>query len=838
MSHQLFIPEILFRILSCNSLSKHDLAMCCLVNHRWYDMALLCLWQRLELDHEGASQNHGFFSKRSRRSALIDQLAAKGHLVRTFTIPDCRSDMSFLRQMIRCMPRLETIVVDRVALGHYLSVLTHLVDESDNEDINSSSVIRTSLRSLRLPHVTEEGRGTEMLLQICRQNPGLRRLELVDSELNDAELNVLARSCPDLTSLDLSRSENLLLGDDFWISDDEDNIQGSEEMASHSTLSRQQGHVFQAMNDHDLVHRQQQCDSQQRQQQRVQGYTQEYLDPYHSRLLTSECKEHDVFPEQATEEGQGETRRSGISNTGFQRLFDSLYGYALRSINLEFTLIEDSGLLVLAQACGGSGFYSGFGEGYRRRCGQEQVSHDITPSTYKPTSTTDRSAAGLILTTGLTSICVNYCSKVTHEGIRALIDYCPRLELLEFVGCDAVSAQVFDPTRPWRCTGLKKLVFTLQPTVFMAGGNSGGDSGMDDVESVDLASSSVSSTISLMLPEPTTATILSEDLEASSFSSGPMTSTHSYPAVAVEKDDGDVAAQNHQEEDQQKRQREAIRKDYHAMFRQLRRLTRLESLHLYNSPSVNAHLPCVDEDVALATAELVESARQPSHHHHHRQQHCSSHKGHRQQKQPVHRHHKHDKDKYPASLEETVAAASKNGGSVVAGDDYGEGSSRRVSLEECSPSLSDYTSYLSDNSDSSSQLDTIALEQNLHQCCEGMGDSESPEDQAQQHPQQIEERAQDGEEQQQAPIHAALHPFTFHAGLKALRHLRQLRELTLYERATVVLGSPELWWMGKTFPCLQVVKLKGAIHPHGGAVQALALARPRLDIQVCRLFDE
>ncbi|KAF9162607.1 hypothetical protein DFQ26_003395 [Actinomortierella ambigua] len=875
--------------------------MCCLVNHGWYDIALLCLWQQLDLDQEGVSQHHGLFSTRSRRSALMDQLASKGHLVRTLTIPDCRSDVGFLRQMIRCMPRLETITVDRVALGHYLSVLTQLVDESGEEDEDDEdsqdqlSVTRTSLRSLRLPHVTEGGQGTEMLLELCRQNPGLRRLELVDSELDDSALALLSRVCPDLTSLNLSRGENLMLGDEFWTTgeegeEDEDSSKDKgmqcclqhhryidEEMATSSAPLQQQrygqkGRVVRPFEDH--VHRQQQCDqqrSQHQEQQSVQGYSQEYFDPYPPGLLTRAGEEHDrCSPEQAGGE-QGVVRREqkyqqyqqqqqqyqqqytrprfsrledlslvfclGISNTGFQRLFDSLSGYALRSINLEFTLVEDSGLVVLAQACGGSGLY--------------REGNVATTTTFKPTTTTaTATAARLFLTTGLTSICVNHCSKVTHEGIRALIDYCPRLEALEFVGCDAVSAQVFDPTRPWRCTRLKRLVFTLQPAVLMPagsnassgiGGGGGGGGGSED---------------SVALPPPT---------PSPSSLGGPTTAylhSHATPIATAYVEEGDRAAaaavaaeveaqkqQEEKEEQQQRKQRNAIRDDYHAMFRQLKRLTRLESLHLYNSPSVNAHLPCVDEDVALATAELVETTRLRSQQQ--RQQQQQQHapqKGSKQQKQSIHHHGgTQAKEKDPATVKTTgsaTAATVINMSSLGFEDDPGEGSSRRVSFEGCGSSSpyiykdhpvdEEYDGVASPFSDTIAFVDSHQSRASIHNSDEE--DNQPPQKQHRQ--QQHQEELAQVRGQRQSPLHTALHPFTFHAGLKALGHLRQLRALTLYERATVVLGSSELRWMGKTFPCLQVVKLKGAIHPHGGAIQTLALSRPRLDIQVCRLFDE
>ncbi|KAG0260001.1 hypothetical protein DFQ27_003776 [Actinomortierella ambigua] len=808
--------------------------MCCLVNHGWYDIALLCLWQQLDLDQEGVSQHHGLFSTRSRRSALMDQLASKGHLVRTLTIPDCRSDVGFLRQMIRCMPRLETITVDRVALGHYLSVLTQLVDESGEEDEDDEdsqdqlSVARTSLRSLRLPHVTEAGQGTEMLLELCRQNPGLRRLELVDSELDDSALTLLSRVCPDLTSLNLSRGENLMLGDEFWTTGEEDEKDEDsskekgmqcclqhhwyidDEMATSSTPLQQQRHgqkgrVVRPFEDH--VHRQLQCDqqrSQHQEQQSVQGYSQDL-----------------VFC-------------LGISNTGFQRLFDSLSGYALRSINLEFTLVEDSGLVVLAQACGGSGLY--------------REGNVATTTTFKPTKTTTATAtaARLFLTTGLTSICVNHCSKVTHEGIRALIDYCPRLEALEFVGCDAVSAQVFDPTRPWRCTGLKRLVFTLQPAVLMpAGSNASSGIGGGGGDSED----------SVALPPPT---------PSPSSLGGPTTAylhSHATPIATAYVEEGDRAAaaaavaaeaeaqkqQEEKEEQQQRKQRNAIRDDYHAMFRQLKRLTRLESLHLYNSPSVNAHLPCVDEDVALATAELVETTRLRSQQQQQQQQHAPQ-KGSKQQKQSIH--HQggtQAKERDPATVKTTgsaTAATVINVSSLSFEDDPGEGSSRRVSFEGCGSSspyiYKDHPVDEEYDGVASPFSDTIAFMEG-HQSRTSIlnsGEEDNQPPQQQHHQQRHQEEPAQARGQRQSPLHTALHPFTFHAGLKALGHLRQLRALTLYERATVVLGSSELRWMGKTFPCLQVVKLKGAIHPHGGAVQALALSRPRLDIQVCRLFDE
>ncbi|KAF8939053.1 hypothetical protein BGZ58_010808 [Dissophora ornata] len=419
----------------------------------------------------------------------------------------------------------------------------------------------------------------------------------------------------------------------------------------------------------------------------------------------------------------------GITNGGFQTLFRSFRGKSLRSLDLQFTNIEDSGLEALATA-------------------------------FCPYTFTSRAAARASHV-GLTSVKVSYCSKITARGIRALVIMCPQLLELEFLCCDLVSADCFKGPVAWACTGLRRLEFTLHPTLLFS-------KRRQVVEAEER--------------EPMIST--PQQVPEHALDGVP---DNQYPRRLQDKDliDGQRGSQKwpkmvEQQHENTERHRllceqESIRTDYHAMFRQLKQLSDLQSLHIYNSPALNTTASLYDPDHEEASAPSVPEDAVNL-----------------------------DPSIYsillPAGIEhdrtEYFVASMAGAGGIT------EGMSRQVS--------EDYQ----DNSDGE-----IAESSNAY--AESVSAAVS-----------------------RTIVHgvplltpAPVHPFSLRMGFKALRRLKNLQTLTLYERSSISLSESEVWWIGKMFPQLSLLELRGSIEISDFALARLRAMRPRVRLQVCPLFE-
>ncbi|KAG0314660.1 hypothetical protein BGZ97_009066, partial [Linnemannia gamsii] len=365
------IPEILQWVLGCRQiLDLEDLLSTSLVNKTWYQVSKRAQWISVELDSDSWADPY--------HQALAAQLSQHGHFVRTLVLRECVADRSQLEALLPFMTHLQSIVVGRVTLYNQSSSLLHSLE----------LLPMTHLRHLCLPHVSTSSGRIDLLLRICGSLAHqITHLDLLDSEIDDDILAEIARTCPSLRSLDLSRNEVVAFKGVLDSSSDSDlDYDYSLGKWGTTTLSGQW-----ASNRSDRDN-----------------------NPYSQRKV--------VLQHGATSDA--DDALSVFSTEKFQTLFQSFRNKSLRSLNLQFTNIEDSGL--------------------------EALAHNLGQR--------------------LTSISVSYCNRITAKGIRALVESnrCPRLLELEFLSCDLVSSDCFrNPESFWGCHRLRRLEFTFHPRLAM-----------------------------------------------------------------------------------------------------------------------------------------------------------------------------------------------------------------------------------------------------------------------------------------------------------------------------------------------------------------------------------
>ncbi|ORZ07065.1 hypothetical protein BCR41DRAFT_164582 [Lobosporangium transversale] len=435
------IPEILNRILTCTSiLSANDLALTALVSKSWALASRRALWQDLELNSESWIDVH--------YNNLYKQLMRYGHFVRVLTLTDCGPDKARFCELMCMMKNLQVVLLDRLMLRGHASILQESLD----------LLFFPQLCVLKLPYMISSSSGPDILLRICNSAHKIQRLELMDSDFDGKALALIEEACQSLVSLDLSRNEVVTLNEsitkhvamdqveEHWLGSKIPNT--SPIVDTSFGLSTRTPTCGSTQNSNMLPLTQKMTDAssplalQSRQHTHVHEFT------------SRKPSERHEFQDSRTQYGNIqrccrpsllEMRQPfmyleelslvfclGITNSDFQTLFQSFHGKNLRSLDLQFTNIEDSGLETLADAL-------------TMRC-----THPTLQS---------------IKYTGITCVNVSFCSKITARGINALVKGCPQLLELEFLSCDSVSAECFQNTMPWACAGLKRLEFTVHPRV-------------------------------------------------------------------------------------------------------------------------------------------------------------------------------------------------------------------------------------------------------------------------------------------------------------------------------------------------------------------------------------
>ncbi|KAF9376406.1 hypothetical protein CPC16_000206 [Podila verticillata] len=630
--------------------------------------------------------------------------------------------------MLARMTNLQEILVDKIMLYQRSHVLQGL-----------DRLPYRQLRHLRLPHVTSTS-GIELLLKVCNAGYGIQHLELMDSEIDDATLQIIAELCPGLKSLDLSRNEVINFTEFFQGIEVENELKSLEICTpSYQDTPSISGAMEQTkkMNSNSY------------------GPTTLSLPP-HSFLHRSSSLLKDDAPFTYLEE-LNLVFCFGITDRDFQRMFRYFRGKSLRALNLQFTNIEDTGLEALART-----FFTA------------------------PVTTTEGG--------GLTSLKVSYCNKITAKGIRTLVEQSPQLLELEFLSCDQVSAECF-MGHPWACTQLQRLEFTFHPTVVFS-------ERRQNVEEDDDVEASHPQDQGQQPPQP------QQQLLQMNHDKYPQPPQQQQQQQSVEENK--EHASEHKEEIHANSsngaphdQEESVRREYHAMFRQIKRLRQLRALHIYNSPLLNSkthpsdqaeeggegeegavpawvNVVFVDPSTPEATVggnevEGSSSSSTPL---------DSSHEA----AYPAHNRQSSSTEASSSHYQDEEPSASQPFSSVP------------LSPSPSSSSSSSSSSSLSSSSSSSSSSTSSQALSHVHQS-------------------------------------EAIHPFHLASGLKALKTLRQLHTLTLYERCSVKLQEAEVRWIGAHLPQLRKLQLRGAIAVPEGALARLKSRRKALSVQVCSLFE-
>ncbi|KAF9958883.1 hypothetical protein BGZ70_009057 [Mortierella alpina] len=817
------VPEILRLVLSHRRiLQPIDLASTSLVSKTWYLYSSEALWQEVELDGESLTD--------LRYEDLFRQLTKYGHYTRTLVLKECDSDRPRFNALLPTMPNLQAILVDRAMLYNRASptVLLSL------EQYSTFS----SLRYLNLPFISNSGSGIESLLRICASAYGARHLDLVDSEIDDAALAAIARSCPKLKSLDLSRNEMISFrgflspaspganpnlerwaqgkGPSAYAQGGATNdpfsngavSSDSESAPNSSPCLQQQQQQHQQQQQYTSLHGRYQL------QHRVSDHTQQH--PARSTLL-----EADV-PFMHLEE-LSLVFCFGIANTEFQTLFRSFQHKSLRSLNLQFTNIEDSALETLARSLHPPTFSHG------DVCG------------------------------GLNNLNLNYCNKITARGIKALVEGCPQLRELEFLSCDLVSAECFRGQQPWACTKLRRLEFTLHPRVLFTRHqqenvqanpqeserlSDGGEEEEGERESAEVhgqestESGETPSQAVHLDPLQLQSKILSPEFsQPEEQHQGQMDTSYMYIVPPLQHQQRQQQEQQQlllllnpqkkpQGNDEQEYQntsimrtthkkdlwsyeQESVQSDYHAMFKQLKRLKDLRSLHIYNSPALNSSVnpgdpyqegaaaPWMPDGAFFFASSTMDTTAAPS---------------------------------SEVSREVSLSdGASLDSTSFLGfqGADEGRGSNGVNRGEENNQSQE---MYLQEEPSSD-----FREQGNISGSNSSTSSSSNHEDRSTLSVRPM--QASSTGTAIVAEVPSPVHPFSLRTGLKALERLTQLESLTLYERSNIPFGSAEARWISKAFPQLSLLQLRGAIEISDTVLGRLTAKRPHLKVQVCSLFE-
>ncbi|KAG0030113.1 hypothetical protein BGZ81_003029 [Podila clonocystis] len=764
----LAIPEILGHILGSHVLTPEELTRTSLVCKTWSVISRQCLWQVLELDTE--SWEDPFYHR------LVTQLEQYGPTVRTLIIRECSqlknavsslnihikyviqgSDKSRFNAMLARMTNLQEILVDKIMLYQRSHVLLGL-----------DRLPYRQLRHLRLPHVTSAS-GIELLLKVCNAGYGIQHLELMDSDIDDSTLQIIAELCPRLKSLDLSRNEVITFTEFLQ------GIEEAEEKPTTHEIYQQtpRQHLAQYPQEYQQHQEKDKYGDAQTRTQTLQEQSKKTNQPNdssfssslhgpttlslppHSLLHRSSTLLKDDAPFTYLEE-LNLVFCFGITDRDFQRLFRSFRGKSLRSLNLQFTNIEDSGLETLAR-------------------------------TFYPTSTSTGALASTSTTTkGLTSLKVSYCNKITAKGIRTLVDQCPQLLELEFLSCDQVSAKCF-MGHPWACTQLQRLEFTFHPMVVFSEKRRNVETEGGEQE----------------VSHPQEQGQMQQSLQLN-HDKHPQPPQQQQRTEDKEQENSDKEGHSDNNNGAPLDQELSVRRNYHAMFRQIKRLRRLRALHIYNSPLLNSKTHPSDQaeeggegeegavpawvnvvfvdpstpDATVGGTEVeseVESGSSSTS--------LDSHGSH-EITYPMHSRQNNDTEASSSHGQEEEPWASPP---------------PFVSVT-MAPSISSSTSSCSSSSSPSSPSSSLPVQFHAHQ----------PE---------------------------AIHPFHLSSGLKALKTLQQLHTLTLYERCSVKLPEPEVRWIGLHLPQLRKLQLRGAIAIPEAALSRLQTRRVDIRVQVCSLFE-
>ncbi|KAF9350035.1 hypothetical protein BGX26_011741 [Mortierella sp. AD094] len=773
--HPLNIPEILDVILNCRSILRpDDLEAASLVCKSWAQISRRALWRDLELTSESwVDPNY---------KALFAQLRRHGSFVRNLTLKDCGTDRSRFEALLPTMKNLQAVLVDRLML-HSNSSLA----------LQSLELLSLSqLRYLRLPHVSSTSGGTDVMLQICDSAHGIQHLELMDSEIDDDALTFIAEACPKLKSLDLSRNEAVTFGQiikDHQIAHGCDQAgmkNGMEAIVSgpEGSMTISESVAVSTTEDMDLVPTAtspvqcesspyslyavtKQCDNSNMEyssgrQQLLHQYQQPNQTQLQARLASLSC--HDAEPDHCTSFKKRPLPKPtllqiqrpfmyleelslvfclGITNSEFQALFWSFCGKSLRSLNLQFTNIEDSGLETLARAL------------------------TLSPSV------NSKSKSGSYA--GLKSVNVSYCNRITARGIKALVEGCPQLLELEFLSCDQVSAECFRGPLPWACTNLRSLEFTFHPRVLFTKGRWRGE----DIETDEQTDGIDDSPMQVLDENQDPAQNIQHVAQSQQKQTG------------KEHEDSVEGKSSHE--------KESVRNDYFAMFRQLRRLSQLQSLHIYNSPGLSSCANSFDstETWIQQGSGSVDTVESP----------------------------------FVSEFAPEALLSSQINTSLMQGDAVGaEGSSSSTTSTTHNNGTIAALTFRSNHETNSHELQSTLptyddeVSNSIHQFESGPTSASS-----------LALFSSKPLEHLSGPI--TLHPFSHKMGLKALGRLKNLRTLTLYERSSITLGQSEVRWIGKMFPQLSLLQLRGAIESSDGAIEQLKTRRPKIQVQVCSLFE-
>jgi len=732
------------------------------------------------------------------------------------------------------MTRLQTIVIDRVTLYNCPSYHLRALD----------SMPLSQLRYLALPHISSSSNGIETLLEICQAAKGLRHLDLIDSELEDEDVKALADSCLSLRTLDLSRNELVTFKDFFpvpvraqdtqpWLLLPSSVVVAAAEAPDserHAVLCTHRGPYPRSTttpkHDNNIIHSNNNginindtADSASSLESFPEGHSlqptelQQEEEGGRGEPIQKMIKRPGSKKSRLLEEDQPFMHLKelslvfcfGIANSEFQTLFRALCPQNLSSLNLQFTHIEDSGLETLAAVGGDS----------------------------------------------LTSLSVSYCSQITARGLRALVQNCVSLLELEFLSCDQVSSDCFLGPTPWACKRLKRLEFTFHPTVLFAVNNNNNcetkeaglasdNSGLVDgqcQEQTILFSQQGGQTTTTTTGATLSTLAWSGDQPAKELKQTPKEhelcnngdiyspevlevyhphphqghcanderSDHRESSLFGEDDRKESSFQ--QAKDQPTQGRASIPTEYHAMFRQLKQLSHLRSLHIYNSPllSGNSSGPG-DQEYGESSAEEAGMAMTAS----------------------------------------TEVMAPSNTPTVVEAEEEEEDPQQDTGSGSNSISNGSNSGYSSGHEyhvDSSHRTDT--------EMSAPFSSMDRPE-------RRIRSRAPTGVQIPPGPwtipltafsasrsgsadvvkdTGAPIHPFSLRMGLKALGGLRELEALTLYERQPMTIGEKEVKWMSKALPQLVKLQLRGAIEISDRAQRRMKTRRPSVRVQVCSLFE-
>ncbi|KAF9156208.1 hypothetical protein BG015_006793 [Linnemannia schmuckeri] len=808
------IPEILQWVLSCcQILEPEDLFSTSLVNKTWYQVSKRAQWVRVELDSDSWVAPY--------HQALAAQLSMYGHFVRTLVLKECVADQSQLEALLPFMTHLQSIIVGRVTLYNRSSSLLQSLELLPS----------THLRYLCLPHVSTASGRIDLLLRICEsQAHQITHLDLLDSEIDDDVLADVARTCPSLRTLDLSRNEVIAFKGVLHSSSDSDNVDDSLKNSTATTVS---GHWVSNQPKSNSPYSQRQVALQhdatfgaydtlgvlltesKQQQTQIYHQPQQYQQHQHKQQHQTQHQDHTLPSTSLAQSPPPRPRPSkllqesppfmhleelslvfcfGIANTEFQTLFRSFRNKSLRSLNLQFTNIEDSGLEALAHNLG-----------HR-----------------------------------LTSVCVSYCNRITARGIRALVEpnRCPRLLELEFLSCDLVSTDCFRNPNPgetffWGCHRLRRLEFTFHPRVAMKR--------MDIERAAAAAEAEVEEQLLLQQQQQSgQPASMDPPLDVGTNNFGlvlPHAQDQSQQGQAQLQQHHNQQQQQHLEQQQQHQQtsthlnkqdkqmvsqdcgirpeesqareqcrdnlwldeQESVRNDYYALFRQLKRLTELRYLNIYNSPALNNSIHSSDSSlqdssslVALATVDEPESTlplvgSTPTN------------LSQEQESESV-----MEEQEGSSSSDATAVRSSyeRRRESIASGSGQGDDDDQATDAER----------RLSVSDDQSNKVPGVTELSEMRE--EAFETAISP-----------------------TPEPKSVHPFSLKMGLKALERLTNLESLTFYERSSVTLGEAEVRWIGKHFPHLSMLQLRGSIDVSEKVSQQLASRRPDIKLQVCSLFE-